>query len=440
MSVYPRSFPQEIIDKIIKTLDGPEMQETLVACCTVSSSFCNTAQKMLYRSISVSLGYPEDGARNEALESSLMSSSHLGTYVNSISILIKPSPGISFVALSKLNQLQSMKIKGDDLGITSWSFYPDIFKHNVYTVLRSATLRDFNLSNISHFPLSYLCASPCLQNLALSRSALLGDIVFDDTYSPRPPIDPKRKGCLRTLNLQQDTMYSSLHSALLSPLSPLQASGLRKLAQQIWDDVTVIGLKALLAVANSSLEELYIVTSICTFPVDFPTMHLQLGSLQNLRHVAFEMVYLSGLRYVANLCESLRNADHLDEVAFSVAGELCGLGDAADEAKSEWRRIDEYLIGGHGTSPLRLIRVAEPGVYQSPRITVGMQPVRHTITADQYFHMTARAGVPRRLDSTETLQAYFEDNMPHTYSAGSLCVERDFSGRALVDIFWDRKL
>ncbi|KAF8059250.1 hypothetical protein FPV67DRAFT_1675244 [Lyophyllum atratum] len=402
MSVYP-SFPQELIDKIIQTLDGPNAQSTLVACCTVSSSFCNTAQKLLYRSLSVLLGHPKDAARNEALESSLMSSNHLSTYVDSISVLIEslePSSDISFAALDKLNRLRSLRIEGTPQW-ANWYDLPDIFRHNVSTVLGFPTLRNFRLSYMYNFPLSYLCAVPSLQKLDVEDTTLLDDIVFDTTDHPAPSIDTQRQGSLQTLLVREQLMHL-LYPVFLSPLSPLHASGLRKLEVSLRKESDVIGLKALLGVANSSLEELDILANKCAFPVDSPQLRLELERLQNLRHVAFSMQHLADLRYVANLCESLRNGYHLDGATFFLAGELCGLADvrAIDKTKPEWRRIDEYLVGGHGTPPSCVIRVMKIGGYQSNR----------------------------------SIRAFFEENMQHIYSAGRLRVMRRIPGRTLVDI------
>ncbi|KAF8073310.1 hypothetical protein FPV67DRAFT_739817 [Lyophyllum atratum] len=400
MSVYP-SFPQEIIDKIIEALDGPDIQRTLVACCKVSSSFCNAAQKSLYGSLSVSLGHPKDNARNEALESSLMSSSHLSTFVDSISILIdlEPSSEISFAALPKLDRLRSIKI-GCPPEFIDWSVLPDTFKHNVSTVLRFPTLREIRLSYMYNFPLSYLCASLSLQKLDLLHSALLDDVVFDNTDHPPPSIEPKTKGSLRTLIARESIMHS-LYPALLSPLSPLHISGVKELAATLWNDANVIGLNSLLSVAASSLQTLCIEVD-ATFPLDCLTMPLELGSLENLRNIAFPVQHLADLRYVAHLCESLRDNGHLDEATFRVAGELCGLADvrAIDMTKPEWRRIDEYLVGGHGTPPSCVIRVMKIGGYQSNR----------------------------------SIRAFFEENMQHIYSAGRLRVIRRILGGTLVDI------
>ncbi|KAF8073308.1 hypothetical protein FPV67DRAFT_1666091 [Lyophyllum atratum] len=400
MSVYP-IFPQEIIDKIIKALDGRDMQTTLVACCTVSSSFCNAAQKMLYRSLSVPLGYREEAAQTKALESSLMSSSHLGTYVDSISFLIRLPSQTSFAALHKLDRLRSIKIEGTSFELwADWYVVPDIFKHDIYTVIRSPALHEIHLSSLYNFPLSHLCASPCLKTLELRESVLSDDIAFDKPYSPPPSIDLKRTDSLQTLILRQNSMIT-LHPALLSPLSPIHASGLRRLEVGLQYDSNVIVLKALLGLVTSSLEELYIITD-ASFPFDSPKMRLELGSLQNLRHIAFEVQHLADLRYVANLCESLRNASHLDQVTLAVAGLLCSPANvrALDEVKSEWRRIDQYLTGGHGTSPLRLVRV-------------------------MVIRVPHRAIVP----------AYFEESMPHLHSAGRLRVEGNVKGIALYNIF-----
>ncbi|KAF8073304.1 hypothetical protein FPV67DRAFT_740025 [Lyophyllum atratum] len=403
MSVYP-IFPQEIIDKIIKALDGPDLQTTLATCCTVSSSFCNAAQKMLYRSLSVSLGHREYAVQTKALESSLMSSSHLGTYVDSISFLIRPHPKIFFGALHKLNRLRSIKIQGTSFELwADWSVLPEIFKHNMYTIFGSPTLHEIHLSSLYNFPLSYLCATTCLKKLELRESVLSDDIAFDKPYSPPPSIDPKRTDSLQTLILRENSM-STLHPALLSAVSHLHASGLRRLEVGLRYNANVIGLNAVLRVATSSLEELYIDTDT-SFPLDSPEMRLELGSLENLRHVAFKVESLAELRCIASLCESLR-ASHLHHLTLAVGGLLCGPANvgpgAVDEAKSEWRRIDEYSMGGHGTSPLRLIRVI---------------PIR----------------VPQRHRST--VPAYFEESMPRIYSAGRLRVERETEGKAQPKIF-----
>ncbi|KAF8073309.1 hypothetical protein FPV67DRAFT_738873 [Lyophyllum atratum] len=387
MYVYA-SLPQELIDKIIEALDGAEMQRTLHACCTVSSSFCNAAQKVLYRSISVSFVHRKDVVRTKALESSLMSSSHLSTYVDSISILIDPEhySEISLAALPKLDRLRSIKIECPP-ELIDWSALPDTFKHDVSTVLRFPTLHDIRLSHMYNFPLSYLCASLSLQKLDVLHSALLGDVVFDNTDHPPPSIKPKIKGSLRTLITRESVMHT-LYPALLSPLSPLHISGVKELAATLWNDANVIGLNSLLSVAASSLQTLCIEVD-ATFPLDCLEMPLELGSLENLRNIAFQVQRLGELRYVASLCESLRNANHLDEVTFTVGLLLCGLGnvEGVDEATLEWRRIDEYLSAGHGTWPLRLIRV-----------------------------------VPIRVPHGIIVPAYFEKSMPRIYSAGRLRV------------------
>ncbi|KAF8059247.1 hypothetical protein FPV67DRAFT_1675239 [Lyophyllum atratum] len=272
MSAYP-TIPQEIIDKIINALEGPVPQMrttlTLISCCTVSSSFCNAAQKMLYRSLSVSLARPSDAMRTKALEDSLMSSSRLSNYVDSISILIDPSSGISFSALPRLIRLRSIMIMGTS-EFTEWSSLPDIFKHELYTVIGSPALHEIALSSMFNFPISYFCASPCLKKLEVWRSVLLDDTVFDKTCSPPPSIEPKRKGSLQTLIARENAIYP-LGLVLGNPLSPLNASGLRTLAVKLWNEACVIGLKAVLGVATSSLEELHIATS-GSLPVDSPEM------------------------------------------------------------------------------------------------------------------------------------------------------------------------
>ncbi|KAF8068806.1 hypothetical protein FPV67DRAFT_1489786 [Lyophyllum atratum] len=172
------------------------MQKTLVSCCTA-------IRKML---------------RNEALKSSLMSSSHLSTYVDSISILIDPEVccNISFVVLGKLNRLRSLKIEGTSQW-GAWSDLPDIYKHNISTVLRFPTLRYFRLSYMHKFPISYLCAFPSLRKLEPRHMTLLDDIVFDFTDHPPSLIDPNREGSLQTLIAREYAIHS-LYPALLSPL------------------------------------------------------------------------------------------------------------------------------------------------------------------------------------------------------------------------------
>jgi len=339
MSLHP-ILPQEIIDEIIEDVSYPDAEyATLTACSLVSSSFRDTAQKVLFRGITISLSRP-DTTRYTVPASVLTSSRRLCNLVEYINVFIN-SPDAKWDIFPLLPRLQRLSIQPGKSWATRWSDLPDTFTCNLYDMFRWPSLRSLNISFITDFPIFSICASRQLTTLGITH------VTFDTqpnttafATAPQPVAEcaVHERGYLQSLSIYgfRDTIRT-LQSTLSDPSSHLSISRLRKLSIDGSSESAAIFYEVI-GTTTSHLEDLEL-----GMMIDAPDLALVLPHLPRLRHIRFIPRDLLQLIHIERILALFPDTHNLSQVSINGTSELCVPDHEDGTTVGVWQALDSLL-------------------------------------------------------------------------------------------------
>ncbi|KAF8065002.1 hypothetical protein FPV67DRAFT_164355 [Lyophyllum atratum] len=192
-------LPQEIIDSIIGEL--ADDRATLQACSIVSSSFCGTAQKCIFREITINLS-TKAATYHKRPHEFLLSTPHLALCVEYLLLRVDSDPSYRNIPFlpSALRQipllhrinivLGSAALAEVDFRQWSWTHLPQTLRSDILQLLQLPTIHDLSIHYIRGFPINELRYCPQLKTLdlkALAESRLEWDTIHISSPS-HPPL------------------------------------------------------------------------------------------------------------------------------------------------------------------------------------------------------------------------------------------------------------
>ncbi|KAG6899428.1 hypothetical protein C0993_010371 [Termitomyces sp. T159_Od127] len=320
-------LPQEIQQLVLSFALRP----ALLSCSLTCSALRDTAQRHLFRDVSIRL--PDTGS---TLGHTLTSSKRLRAFVQRLHIVLEPVlPRTSYSSFPSLQNLVHLDITGDNLQEPlDWTWLLgadwDACKRDLFRMMCLPTLRTLRIYNIYEFPVDVLAVCGQLEELDVDGSELARGA--DTDCELVRAMCPCTRGSLQSLCFSYYTFPLLVETLRRCPASCMSLARLERLRLSIFDRDTEQAVREVLTMAAASLRHL----ELCFepyFQVSWDTLGLPDPSI--LRQVTFYITEADDCGNMNAFLEQMPRANNLarvvvhlqcecDEGALSRLGELLG--------------------------------------------------------------------------------------------------------------------
>ncbi|KAF8065001.1 hypothetical protein FPV67DRAFT_164405 [Lyophyllum atratum] len=339
--VHMLQLPQEIIDSVIGEL--ADDRASLKRCSIVSSSFCGTAQKFIFRQLTISLSTKAE-FYHDRLQHFLLSNPHLALHVECLLLKVNSNRRDEKIPWlpSVIRQIPHLRRVNMVLGSPAlvevnhrqweWRLLPETLRNGILQLLQLPTIHDLSIHYIRGFPINALRYCPQLKTLDLQA---LTESDFEwNAFQISPPSQPPllRHGFLYSLNVGDPNTCRQLQHALSDPSSLLSLSRLAYYKQSnVRDNADLGSCQVVLKTCAPTLKGLRLDVHPSSFQV------LDLCDLHSLQNIFFSL-RCSSLRNILSVLYSVPVVNSLQEVGLRISQTMM-----RPDAKDTWRCIDDLL-------------------------------------------------------------------------------------------------